>query len=65
MQTPAKWQEKANSWNKPKSSGKKIDAEGHKIINELITADTERTVWQETTEPVHRKERRKNDQSDI
>ena len=33
-----------------KKQQKKLDAEGHKIINDLITADTERAVWPENTE---------------
>ena len=34
-----------------KKQWEKIDAEGRKIINDLITEDTERTVWLENTEP--------------
>ena len=34
-----------------KKQWEKIDTEGHKIINNLITEDTERTVWSENTEP--------------
>ena len=33
-----------------KKQWEKLDAEGHKIINDLITADTERTVWPEDME---------------
>ena len=31
-------------WEKP-------DAEGHKIINDLLVADKDRTAWPENTEP--------------
>ena len=34
-----------------KKQWEKIDAEGCKIINDLITEDTERAVWPENTEP--------------
>ena len=34
-----------------KKQWEKIDAEGHKIINDLLVADKERTVWPENTEP--------------
>ena len=34
-----------------KKQWEKIDAEGHKIKNNLITEDTERTIWPENTEP--------------
>ena len=34
-----------------KKQWEKIDAEGHKIINDLLVADKERTVWLENTEP--------------
>ena len=34
-----------------KKQWEKIDAEGHKIINNLLVADTERTRWPENTEP--------------
>ena len=34
-----------------KKQWEKLDAEGHKIINDLITADTERTVWLENIKP--------------
>ena len=47
----AKTREKANSENRPRNSRKKIDAEGRKIINDLLVADKERTVWPENTEP--------------
>ena len=30
---------------------KKLDAKGHKIINDLIVADKDRTIWLENTEP--------------
>ena len=29
----------------------KLDAEGHKIINNLLVADKDRTAWPENTEP--------------
>ena len=29
----------------------KLDAEGHNIINDLLVADKDRTVWPENTEP--------------
>ena len=34
-----------------KKQWEKIDVEGCKIINDLITEDKERTVWPENTEP--------------
>ena len=34
-----------------KKQWERIDAEGHKIINDLLVADKERTVWLENTEP--------------
>ena len=34
-----------------KKQWEKLDAEGHKIINNLLTADTERTAWPENMEP--------------
>ena len=34
-----------------KKQWEKLDAEGHKIINDLLVADTDRTVWPENTEP--------------
>ena len=34
-----------------KKQWERIDAEGCKIINDLLVADKERTVWQENTEP--------------
>ena len=34
-----------------KKQWERIDAEGHKIINNLLVADRERTVWPENTEP--------------
>ena len=34
-----------------KKQWEKIDAEGCKIINNLLVADKERTVWPENTEP--------------
>ena len=34
-----------------KKQWKRIDAEGRKIINDLLLADKERTVWPENTEP--------------
>ena len=34
-----------------KKQWEKLDAEGHKIINDLITEDTERALWPENTEP--------------
>ena len=34
-----------------KKQWEKIDVEGHKIINNLIAEDKERTVWPENTEP--------------
>ena len=34
-----------------KKQWEKIDAEGCKIINDLIAEDTERTVWPENMEP--------------
>ena len=34
-----------------KKQWEKIDTEGRKIINDLITEDTERTVWPENMEP--------------
>ena len=34
-----------------KKQWEKLDVEGHKIINDLLAADTERTVWPENTEP--------------
>ena len=34
-----------------KKQWENLDAEGRKIINVLITADTERTVWPENMEP--------------
>ena len=49
-----------------KKQWEKIDAEDHKIINDLIVADKERTVWPENTEPKFMgKKRCKNDQSGI
>ena len=34
-----------------KKQWEKIDAEGRKIINNLLPADKDRTVWPENTEP--------------
>ena len=34
-----------------KTQWEKLDAEGHKIINDLLVADTDRRVWPENTEP--------------
>ena len=34
-----------------KKQWEKLDAEGHKIINNLLVADKDRTVWPENTEP--------------
>ena len=34
-----------------KKQWEKLDAEGHKIINDLIVADKDRTIWPENTEP--------------
>ena len=34
-----------------KKQWERIDTEGHKIINDLLVADKERTVWPENTEP--------------
>ena len=34
-----------------KKEWERIDMEGHQIINDLIVADKERTVWLENTEP--------------
>ena len=34
-----------------KKHWEKLDAEGCKIINDLIVADTDRTIWPENTEP--------------
>ena len=34
-----------------KKKWEKLDAEGHKIINDLLVADKDRTVWPENTEP--------------
>ena len=34
-----------------KKQWEKIDAEGHKIINDLITEDTEGAVWPENMKP--------------
>ena len=34
-----------------KKQWEKIDAEGHKIINNLLVADKEKAVWLENTEP--------------
>ena len=34
-----------------KKQWEKIDAEGHKIINDLLVADKERTVWPENMDP--------------
>ena len=34
-----------------KKQWERIDAEGRKIINDLLVADKERTVWLENTEP--------------
>ena len=34
-----------------KKQWEKLDAEGHKIINDLLVADKDRTVWPENTEP--------------
>ena len=40
---------------KAKKQWGKIDVEGHKIINDLIAEDKERTVWPENMEPKTRK----------
>ena len=40
---------------KAKKQWGKIDVEGHKIINNLIAEDKERTVWPEIMEPKTRK----------
>ena len=34
-----------------KKQWEKLDAEGRKIINDLIVADKDRTIWPENTEP--------------
>ena len=34
-----------------KRQWEKLDAEGRKIINDLIVADQDRTIWPENTEP--------------
>ena len=34
-----------------KKQWEKLEAEDHKIINDLIVADKDRTVWPENTEP--------------
>ena len=34
-----------------KKQWEKLDAEGHKIINNLLVADKDRTVWPKNTEP--------------
>ena len=34
-----------------KKQWEKLDAEGRKIINDLIVADKDRTIWLENTEP--------------
>ena len=34
-----------------KKQWEKLDTEGHKIINDLIVADKDRTIWPENTEP--------------
>ena len=34
-----------------KKQWEKLDAEGRKIINNLIVADKDRTIWLENTEP--------------
>ena len=34
-----------------KKQWEKLDAEGHKIISDLLVADKDRTVWPENTEP--------------
>ena len=34
-----------------KKQWEKLDAEGRKIINDLIVADKDRTIWQENTKP--------------
>ena len=34
-----------------KKQWEKLDAEGCKIINDLLVVDTDRTVWPENTEP--------------
>ena len=34
-----------------KKQWEKLDAEGRKIINDLLVADKDRTVWPENTEP--------------
>ena len=34
-----------------KKQWEKLDAEGHKIINELLVAEKDRTAWPENTEP--------------
>ena len=34
-----------------KKQWEKLDAEGHKIINDLLVADKDKTVWPENTEP--------------
>ena len=47
-----------------KKQWKRFDAEGRKIISDLLTTDTERAESTENTE-VHQKERNKNDQSHI
>ena len=43
-------QEKAIQRTSQETVGK-LDAEGHKIINDLIVADKDRTIWLENTEP--------------
>ena len=43
--------EESHFMEQAKKQWEKIDTEGHKIINDLITEDTERTVWLENTEP--------------
>ena len=51
MRTPAKWQEKAILWNKQRSSGKKLKAEGCNVINDLLTTEAESIEWPENTVP--------------
>ena len=49
-----------------KKHWEKLDAEGCKIINDLIVADKDRTIWPENTEPKFTgKERSKIDKSGI
>ena len=49
-----------------KKQWEKLDAEGRKIINDLLISDKDRTVWPENTEPKFTgKKRNKIDKSGI